>query len=167
MNIMVLIVLTLLLIKILDGYKKGMVKEIISFVSLIVMCIVVVLISAGLHSYMEHEVIGIVVAVLLLVILGIAHHLLKVVFFSAKVISKLPVISWGNQILGMVVGALEIVLLLWTLYTFIMYFGLGMVGELIVEYTRQSQLLTWVYQFNLLAPIVENVLSELPAQITL
>lgn len=100
MNIMVLIVLFLLLIKIMDGYKKGMVKEIISFVSLIVMCIVVVLISAGLHSYMEKEVLGIVVAVLLLAVLGIAHHLLQVVFFSAKLISKLPVISWGNKVLG-------------------------------------------------------------------
>ncbi len=162
MNIMVLIVLFLLLIKIMDGYKKGMVKEIISFVSLIVMCIVVVLISAGLHSYMEKEVIGIVVAVLLLAVLGIAHHLLQVVFFSAKMLSKLPVISWGNKVLGMAVGALEVVLLLWTLYTFIMYFGLGMVGKLIVEYTSQSQLLTWMYELNMLAPIVENVLAKLP-----
>lgn len=162
MNIMVLIVLFLLLIKIMDGYKKGMVKEIISFVSLIVMCIVVVLISAGLHSYMEKEVLGIVVAVLLLAVLGIAHHLLQVVFFSAKLLSKLPVISWGNKVLGMVVGALEVVLLLWTLYTFIMYFGLGMLGQLIVEYTSQSQLLTWVYELNMLAPIVENVLTKIP-----
>ena len=162
MNIMVLIVLFLLVIKIMDGYKKGMVKEIISFVSLIVMCIVVVLISAGLHSYMEKEVLGIVVAILLLAVLGIAHHLLQVVFFSAKLLSKLPVISWGNKVLGMVVGALEVVLLLWTLFTFIMYFGLGMLGQLIVEYTSQSQLLTWLYELNMLAPIVENVLTKIP-----
>ncbi len=162
MNIMVLIVLFLLVIKIMDGYKKGMVKEIISFVSLIVMCIVVVLISAGLHSYMEKEVLGIVVAILLLAVLGIAHHLLQVVFFSAKLLSKLPVISWGNKVLGMVVGALEVVLLLWTLFTFIMHFGLGMLGQLIVEYTSQSQLLTWLYELNMLAPIVENVLTKIP-----
>lgn len=167
MNLMVLVVLFLILIKIADGYKKGMVKEIISFVSLIVMCIVVVLIGAGLHSYMKKEVLGIVVAVLLLAVLGIAHHLLQVVFFSAKLLSKLPVISWGNKVLGMVVGALEVLLLLWTLYTFIMYFGLGMVGELIIEYTSQSQLLTWVYQLNMLAPIVENVLQELPIHVIL
>lgn len=161
MNIMVLIVLFLLLFKIVDGYKKGMVKEIISFVSLIVMCIVVVLISAGLHSYMEKEIIGIVVAVLLLAILGIAHHLLGVIFFSAKIISKLPVISWGNKVLGMVVGALEVVLILWTLYTFIMYFGLGTIGSMIVEYTKQSKLLTIIYEYNFLAPIVGNVIATL------
>ena len=161
MNIMVLIVLFLLVIKIMDGYKKGMVKEIISFVSLIVMCIVVVLISAGLHSYMEKKVLGIVITILLLSLVGIAHHLLKVVFFSAKVISKLPIIHTGDKLLGMVVGALEVLIMLWTLYTFIMYFELGMIGSLIIEYTEQSKLLTLVYEYNLLAPIVSGVVSEL------
>lgn len=164
-NLMVLVVLFLLLLKIVSGYKKGMVKEIISFVSLILVCIVVVLIGAGLHSFMENEVLGVIIAVVLLAVLGIVHHLLQIVFFSAKVVSKLPIISFGNKLLGMVVGALEVVLILWTLYTFIMYFGLGMIGSLIVEYTSQSKLLTLVYQWNMLAPIVEQVLSELPVHI--
>ncbi len=161
MNIMLLIVLLILAFKIADGYKKGMVKEIISFVSLLIMCVVVVLIGAGLHSYMEKKVLGIIITVVLLSLVGIAHHLLKVVFFSAKVISKLPIIHTGDKLLGMVVGALEVVLLLWTLYTFIMYFELGMLGNLIIEYTEQSKLLTLVYQYNLLAPIVANVVTEL------
>lgn len=161
MNIMLLIVLLILVFKIADGYKKGMVKEIISFLSLLIMCVVVVLIGAGLHSYMEKKVLGIIITVVLLSLVGIAHHLLKVVFFSAKVISKLPIIHTGDKLLGMVVGALEVILLLWTLYTFIMYFELGMIGNLIIEYTEQSKLLTLVYQYNLLAPIVANVVTEL------
>lgn len=165
MNIMLLIVLLCIIFKLVDGYKKGMVKEIISFVSLVVLCVVVVLISAGLHSYMEKQIVGVIIAILLLAVLGIAHHLLGVVFFSAKVISKLPVIHWADKILGMVVGVLEVVLVLWTLYTFIMYFELGMVGNLILEYTRQSELLKTVYQYNMLAPIVESVLNQLPIQL--
>lgn len=165
MNIMVLIVLLFTIFKIVDGYKKGMVKEIISFVSLVVMCVVVVLISAGLHSYMEKQVIGVIIAILLLAVLGIAHHLLGVVFFSAKVVSKLPIIHWADKLLGMVVGALEVVLILWTLYTFIMHFELGMLGNLVLEYTNQSKLLTMIYEFNMLAPIVESVLAELPAEL--
>lgn len=162
MNIMVLIVLLCLIFKAADGYKKGMVKEIISFVSLIVICIVAVLIGSGLHSYMEKEVIGVIIAVLLLAVVGIAHHLLGIVFFSAKLISKLPIISWADKVLGIVIGALEVVLVLWTLYAFIMHFGLGMIGNMIMEYTTQSQFLTWIYRYNLLAPIVESVLANLP-----
>ncbi len=162
MNLMLLIVLLFIVFKIADGYKKGMVKEIISFVSLVVMCVVVVLISAGLHSFMEKQVVGVIIAIVLLSLLGIAHHLLGVVFFSAKMIVKLPIIHWVDKLLGMVVGALEVILILWTLYTFIMYFGLGMIGSMVIEYTKQSQLLTAVYEYNMLAPIVESVLAELP-----
>ncbi len=161
MNLMVLIVLLFLVIKIADGYKKGMVKEIISFVSLVVMCVVVVLIGAGLHSFMEKQVIGVVLAVVLLALVGIAHHLLGVVFFAGKMIVKLPIIHWLDKLCGMVVGALEVVLVLWTLYTFIMHFEMGMVGNVIREYTKQSGLLTTIYEYNMLAPILESVMAKL------
>ena len=111
---------------------------------------------------MEKQVIGVIIAIVLLSVLSIAHHLLGIVFFSAKLIVKLPIISWADKLLGMVVGALEVVLLLWTLYTFIMHFELGMIGQMIVEYTNQSKFLTTIYEFNMLAPIVESVLGKLP-----
>ncbi len=160
MNIMLIIVLLFVVFKIAQGYKKGMVKEIISFVSLIILCVVVVLIGAGLHSYMDKQILGVVVAVLLLAVVGIAHHLLSVVFFSAKLISKLPIINWVDKLCGMVVGALEVVIFLWTLYTFILYFELGTIGNMIVEYTAQSKILTTIYEFNLLAPIIADVVTK-------
>lgn len=162
MNLMLIIVLLFLVVKIVDGYKKGMVKEVISFVSLIVMCVVVVLIGAGLHSYMEKKIIGVIIAIFLLSILGIAHHLLGVVFLAGKLIVKLPIISWVDKLLGMVAGALEVILVLWTLYTFTMHFGLGAIGQKIVECTQQSKLLSLIYEYNMLAPIVESVLEKLP-----
>ena len=112
MNILSIIVLVFLLWKISQGYKRGMVKEIISFVSLILLCAVVVLIVNGLQSYMEKQYLGIAISVLLLCVLGIVHHLLGVVFFSAKMISKLPVVHWVDKVLGVVAGGLETVLVL-------------------------------------------------------
>lgn len=161
MNILVVIVLVLLVIKLADGYRKGMVKEIISLLSLLVMCVVVTLIGAGLYSYMQKQAVGILVTVLLLALVGIAHHFLKLVFFSAKVITKLPIIHAGDKWLGLLLGAVEVLVILWTMYTFIMYFELGMIGELILDYTEQSKVLTVVYEYNLLAPIVSNVVTEL------
>lgn len=162
MNIVLLATIVLLVIKILDGYKRGMVKEIISLVTLALMCIVVVIVGAALHFVKASEIAGVLVAVLLLVLLGIAHHVLRLIFFSANLISKLPVISLGNKILGMVVGALEVLLLLWTVYTFAMYYDLGAIGDIIIEGTKDSVILSKIYSFNLLAPIVEGVLAKLP-----
>ena len=161
MNILLLAVIVVTILKIMDGYKKGMVKEIISFVSLVVMCVVVLLLGSGLRSYMEKEILGVVIAVLLLVILGIAHHALKLVFFSAKLISKLPIVHSADKILGMLVGALEVVLILWTIYTFIMYFEMGMIGNLMIEYSRDSKILTWLYEHNMLAGVVEKAISNI------
>lgn len=163
MNVMLIIVAICAVFKIADGYKKGMVKEIISLVTLIVMGIMVVLISNGLHSYMEKEIAGVIIAVILMALLGIVHHLLGVVLFSAKMISKLPVIHWVNKLLGAIFGVLEVVFILQIIYVFIMYFGLGMIGQQILEYTRESVILVNVYQYNVVAKLVENLMNQLPA----
>ncbi|WP_407421283.1 hypothetical protein, partial [Methanobrevibacter sp.] len=78
------------------------------------------------------------------------------IFFSAKLITKLPIVHSADKLLGMVVGALEVVLILWTVYTFIMYFEMGTIGNLILEYSRDSKILTWMYEHNMLATIVER-----------
>lgn len=151
MNLLAIIVLILLVVKVLEGYNRGAIKEIISFVSLIVLCAVAALIGKGLESYLHKEFVGVAVTILLLCVLGIAHHLLGLIFFSAKLISKLPVVHWLDKIMGMAVGALEVILLLWTVYTFIMYFGLGVIGQQILAYTQENSVLLWLYQYNFLA----------------
>ena len=156
-NILVIAAVLVLLWKVTDGYKHGMVKEIISFISLIVLCVIVVLLGSGLQSYMEKKYIGVVITVLLLCILGIVHHLLGLVFFSAKMISKLPVIHWVDKVLGIVVGALETVLLLWTVYVFIMLWGLGTVGQEILQCTQENAILSWLYQNNYLAQLLAGI----------
>ena len=100
MNLLFVIVLIVMFFNIVSGYKKGMVREIISLISLIVMCVVVALIGNGLNSYFDGEIANVIIAVLLLCLVGIVHHLLGVVFFSAKVISRLPVVSWIDKLLG-------------------------------------------------------------------
>lgn len=158
MNIMSIIVLIVLIWKIAEGYKKGMVKELISFVSLLVLCIVIALIGHGLQSYMKKEFLGVIIAVFLLGLLGIAHHLLGLVFFPAKLISKLPIIHWADKLLGIVAGALETVIILWTVFIFAMNSSLGMLGQLILVYTQESKILSWLYRYNLLAKLLEDII---------
>lgn len=162
MNILLIIVGIILLCNIVDCYKKGMVKSIISFVSLIVLCIVVALIGNGLQSYMDGEILNVVIMVLLLCILGIVHHLLGVVFVPAKLIAKLPIVKSLDKILGIVVGILETVLILWTIYTFIMMMDMGMIGQQLLEYTQNSPILLWFYENNYLAYWVQKLGAQIP-----
>lgn len=161
LNILLILFLILMIFKIKDGYKKGMVREIISFVSLIIMCIVVVLIGNGINSYFDGEILNVIVMVLLLCVIGIVHHLLGVVFFSAKVISKLPIISWVDKLLGIIVGFLETLIILWTVYVFIMLMETGGIGQLILDNTQDSRILSWLYQHNYLAYFIEQISSKI------
>ena len=162
LNLLFLVVLLILVYKMHDGYKKGMVKEVISMVSLVVMCVVALLIASGLAKYFDHEFAGVAISVVLLVLLGIAHSLLGVVFFSAKMIVKLPLVSSVDKLLGIVAGALEVLLLLWTMYSLILLYGCGELGQWVLECTQKSRILTIVYGNNLLAPIIGQALSSIP-----
>ena len=161
MNLLFVIVLIVMFFNIVSCYKKGMVREIISLISLIVMCVVVALIGNGLNSYFDGEIANVIIAVLLLCLVGIVHHLLGVVFFSAKVISKLPIVSWIDKLLGMLFGIVETILILWTIYAFIMMLDMGMIGQQILVYTRENQILTWLYENNYLAVWLERLNSEI------
>lgn len=161
MNFLLILFLALMIIKMADGYKKGMVREIISLVSLIVVSAVVVLLAAGITSYTKGEMVNVIIAFAMLAVISIVHHLLGLVFFSAKVIAKLPVVHWLDKLLGIAAGILETVLLLWTLYTFSMLMDMGMIGEMIMEYTRDSRMLVWLYEHNYLAHFIQNIGSQL------
>jgi len=157
MNLATIIVLAVMLLKAMQGYKRGMVREVISFITLIVMSILVVLLSFALKSYMQKEIIGVIMAFLLLGILGIAHHFLGIFFFSAKMLSKLPVIHWIDKLLGFAIGMLGTVLIVWTIYAFVRIYGLGMIGQMILAYTEESPFLVWLFQNNLLFGWIEKI----------
>lgn len=162
MNTVLLAAGILLLVKVLYGYNRGMVKELISLITLALMCVVVVILVALLHFVEASEAAGIIVAIILLLLLGIAHHFLRLLFFSAELVTKLPVISLGDKLLGMVVGAVETLFLVWMIYTFADAFDLGRIEEIIREGTRNSEILTKIEGWNPLPTLVNKALEYIP-----
>lgn len=151
MNWILIIAVLVLIWRIAEGFKRGMVKEIISFISLLVMCVAVTLLGCALSNYFEKDIVSMVAAIILFLVLCIAHRLLSLLFFSAKVISKLPVVHSLDKLLGVVIGILETILIIWTIYTLILTFGMGMIGQQILSYVQESRILTVLYEHNYLA----------------
>ena len=164
-NILLLIVLAFMIFKVYDGYNKGMVKEIISFISLIFLSLFVVLAGNGLSNYYEGRILNVVVMVLLLAVLGIAHHIINAVLLPAKLIAKLPVVKSLDKVLGVVVGICETILILWTIYTFAMMMDLGPLGNFVLQSTSESRILTWLYEHNQLAGWIQILGAELDAKL--
>ena len=166
-NIFLLIVAAFMIFKICDGYNKGMVKEIVSFVSLIMLCLVVALVANGINSYYDGEILNVIVMVLLLAVLGIVHHLINVAIAPAKLLAKLPIVKSLDKLLGVVVGIAETILILWTIYTFIMMMDLGVIGVFILQSTADNPILTWFYEHNQLAGWIEVLGAELDAKLNI
>ena len=56
MNWLLIIVALVLIWRIAEGAERGMVKEVISFVSLVVLCLVVALIGTAVSKYMDKDI---------------------------------------------------------------------------------------------------------------
>ena len=161
MNLLVIAVLVVLVIKVRSGYKRGMVKEAIMFFSLIVTCIMAALITNGMKSYQQGRVFNTVLMILMLTLLGVVQFLLKPVFFSAKLVVKLPIVSWADKLLGVLVGVLETVLLLWTLDFFVLIMDMGAISEQILEWTRGNIVLTRLFESNYLALFLQAISQKI------
>lgn len=161
MNWLLLIAAIVLVWRIAEGLHRGMVKEIISFVSLVVLCLTVALIGTALSKYFEKDIISMIVAIVLLLILCIVHRLLSIVFFSAKLVAKLPVVKTVDKLLGAVIGVLETIVLLWTLFSLIITFGMGMLGQQILQYVMDSKILSIIFNYNYLQVLVDMIAQKL------
>ena len=157
MNLLLIAVIIVLVIKIRSGYTRGMVKEVIMLFSLIITCITVALITNGMKSYQSGQVFNTVLMVLMLTVLGIVQFALKPIFFSAKLVVKLPIVNWLDKLLGILVGILETTLLLWTLYFFVMIMDMGAISEQILDWTRDNMALRWFFENNYLAVFLQAI----------
>lgn len=160
MNILLILAFVALAANVVWGYKKGMVHQLVSLVSLIIGGIVVMLISAALRHYVEGNLLNVLLVMVLLATLAIVQVAVKAFFFSIKLVSKFPIIHGIDRFLGIFFGVVQTVILIWILYTIIMMFELGTVGDLIKTYTRESQLLTWLYEKNYIMFLVDQFLPE-------
>ena len=161
-NLLLIIMAVVLVCMVMDGYKKGMVRSLVSLISLLITCVVLFLMGNALSSYFDGRFFNVILTLLLLAAIGLVHHLLNVVFFSAKMISKLPIVHSVDKLLGIVAGILESVLIVWTIYAFNMFRDLGALGQVIIDYTRDSKILTCLYENNYLAYLIEQLGQKLP-----
>ncbi|MBQ7926554.1 MAG: CvpA family protein [Lachnospiraceae bacterium] len=159
MNILLIIVLALLVFNVVTGYKKGFVKALVSFISLIVLGIVAVLVINGIHGYVEGDFLTVLIMVALLVVISVVHHVINFVLLPAKLLSKLPIVSWLNQLLGIVFGILQTLLMVWIVYAGVLLLDLGMVEQLIVTATQENEFLSWLYKNNYLLALMQMLLG--------
>lgn len=103
-----LIIIVLIFIwRMIAGFRKGMVQELISLVAMAVAGVCVVLILGAIGSYLDKEIAQVVKMVAVLLAVCLVYRLVNILFTSLQLIAKLPIVRWLDKVLGIVVGFAE------------------------------------------------------------
>lgn len=110
--------------RIIAGFRKGMVQEIISLIAMAVAGVCVVLILGAIGSYLDREIGRVIQIVAVLLAVCFVYRLVHTLFTSLELISKLPIIKGLDKLLGIAVGFGEAVLIVGILVYFLKNWGL-------------------------------------------
>lgn len=153
MNITLIIVLLIVIISSVHGFKKGITKELSSLISWVVTLFVMSLVIMLYTSFNNSETKNTIFTVIILAVVGIIYSVVRFVLKPAKFIAKLPLFHFLDQLLGLVIGVAEGFLIVWLLYVLNESGIFGVVGEMIRTDTARSEILSLIYEYNYLIKI--------------
>ncbi len=160
-NLPFIIFLILFVIFAFRAVKAGFVKELCEFISAIIASVAIILLAYAIYGVFDKEKIQFAVAVILIVLLGIVYKLLSLCFTSLKLIAKLPVIKVLDKILGVLMAVLEIVVLIWAVYSLIIIIKGGALGKWIIECARQNPIMRFLYERNYMYILISKIGDKL------
>ena len=161
MNILLIVLALVMIWRIAMGMNRGGVRETIAFVNVIFTALVLGLVSMVINAYHAGNYIGIALFIIAIVVVSVIYSILKIVFSSAKVISKLPVVSSADKLLGLVIGIAETLIIYWTMCCVFMYVDLGVLEEQLMLMIRESDVLTGLYEYNLLGVLLDMLKTKM------
>ena len=161
MNILLIVLALIMIWRIAMGMNRGGVRETIAFVNVIFAALGLGLVSMVINAYHAGNYIGIALFVIAIVAVSVIYSILKIVFFSAKVISKLPVVSSADKLLGLLIGVAETLIIYWAMCCVFLYVDLGVLEEQLMLMIRESAVLTGLYEYNLLGVLMDMLKAKL------
>jgi len=161
MNILLIILGLIMIWRIAVGAKRGMVKELFDFVNLIFVSLVLTLVFMIYRGYVATgSFASLIPMIIAIVVLSIVYAIIKLVFSPAKLVAKLPLVKSVDKILGVVIGALEVVLIYWILGCVLKYTDIAPLEQFVVPMINGNSLLANLYQNNLLDNLLTSLLGK-------
>lgn len=157
MNYTLIIVLLIIILTTIHGFRKGFTKEISGLISWTITLFVMSLIIMIYTSFNNNEGKNTIVSIIILVAVEMIYSVVRIILNSAKFISKLPLFHLLDQILGLIIGIGEGILIVWLLYVMNESGIFGTFGEMIRTDTATSEILSFLYEYNYLAKIAAGL----------
>jgi len=158
MNLLLIIVVLILAIGAVWGWKRGLLESVIRIISCILGILVVVVVAKGVGSLVQKSYIQVIMAFILLLAIRIIHKIVKFLTDTFKLVRAIPIGKLADKLSGAVLGVAEAVIVIWLFFLLIGVFDVAGLNTWVVEQVEQNQFLTMIYYSNYLIELLRKVL---------
>ncbi|MCR4727740.1 MAG: CvpA family protein [Lachnospiraceae bacterium] len=151
-----LFVVILLVVKLLLGYKRGLVKELCGIVATIFAAAIVLLIAFAMRQYFNEDRLVFVTTLVLLFLLIVLYKVVNTFLTGLKIFSKVPGLNLVDKILGPVLGFVETILIVWTVFCLVIIMDMGAFENLMMLSVRNNIVMKYLYMYNYMFGIVQQ-----------
>ena len=156
----VLIVVALIYIwRIFQGSRNGLIDEVGALADIVIVSLAVVAGIVTIESILGKNLIGFLVAGIILLVILIARKLLRMIFCSLGLIAKLPILNGLNRLLGTLAGVIEAPVVIWVGFAVISCLRIPINGEPLVELITANKFLDFLYQHNVLYNFIQRMIG--------
>lgn len=157
-NILFIIVIAILGIGVIWGWKRGFLESVIRIISCISGILVLIVVAKGIGSFMQKSYVQVVMAFALLAAIRLIHKIMRFLTDSFKLVRAIPIGKLADKFAGAALGLAESVLIVWLGFLLLGVFDTLGLNAWVLEQVEQSRFLTIMYHSNYLIALLQKVL---------
>ena len=157
-NILFIIVIAILGIGVIWGWKRGFLESVIRIISCILGILVLIVVAKGIGSFMQKSYVQVVMAFALLAAIRLIHKIMRFLTDSFKLVRAIPIGNLADKFAGAALGLAESVLIVWLGFLLLGVFDTLGLNAWVLEQVEQSRFLTIMYHSNYLIALLQKVL---------
>lgn len=155
-NILFVIVVLVLLIGAVWGWKRGLLDGFLRIISCILGILVIVVIAKGIGSFIQKSYVQVIMALVLLVLIQVIYKIVKFLTDTFKLVRAIPVGKLADRLAGAVLGLAEAVFVIWLCFLLIGIFDVMDLNAWVIQQVGQSRFLTMIYYSNYLIELLKK-----------
>lgn len=145
--------------RIFCGSRSGLIDEVGALADIVIVSLAVVSGIVVIESALGKNLIGFLVSGIILLIILIARKLIRLVFCSLGLITKLPLLNGLNRLLGTIAGIIEATVVIWVGFAVIACLKIPVNGQPLINLIRENRFLDFLYQHNLLYNFIQRMIG--------
>jgi len=157
-NLLFIIVVIILILGALFGWKRGLLSGVIRLVSCILGILVVIVVAKGVGSFMQGSYANVIIAFILLLSIRIFYKIVTFLLDTFKLVRAVPVGKLADKLAGTVLGFAEAVFIVWFVFFLIGSFDILKLNSWMLEQVSKSRFLTILYYSNYLVELLRRFL---------